>query len=55
MRDRKTAADRQNFDGESLTELIKKLVMVDKDWIPKEKGYSLYIRRSSTSRPRHGG
>lgn len=32
------------FDGESLTELIKKLVMVDKDWIPKEKGYSLYIR-----------
>jgi branched-chain amino acid aminotransferase len=29
-----------------LTELIKKLVMVDKDWIPKEKGYSLYIRES---------
>lgn len=33
-----------NFDGEELTELIKKLVMIDEKWIPKEKGYSLYIR-----------
>jgi branched-chain amino acid aminotransferase len=33
-----------NFDGEQLTELIKKLVQVDKKWIPTEKGYSLYIR-----------
>lgn len=32
------------FDGEALTELIKKLVMLDQEWIPKEKGYSLYIR-----------
>ncbi|RSH81921.1 uncharacterized protein EHS24_008118 [Apiotrichum porosum] len=32
------------FDGEALTELIKKLVMIDSEWIPKEKGYSLYIR-----------
>lgn len=36
----------QTFDGESLTQLIKKLVMTDADWIPKEKGYSLYIRQS---------
>lgn len=34
------------FDGEQLTELIKKLVQVDKKWIPKDKGYSLYIRES---------
>ncbi|ODN74068.1 branched-chain amino acid aminotransferase [Cryptococcus amylolentus CBS 6039] len=33
-----------NFDGEALTELIKKLVVLDSEWIPKEKGYSLYIR-----------
>ncbi|KAL7420583.1 branched-chain-amino-acid transaminase bat2 [Cryptotrichosporon argae] len=32
------------FDGDALTELIKKLVMLDAEWIPKEKGYSLYIR-----------
>ncbi|WWC71077.1 branched-chain amino acid aminotransferase [Kwoniella pini CBS 10737] len=32
------------FDGEALTELIKKLVVLDSEWIPKEKGYSLYIR-----------
>lgn len=32
------------FDADQLTELIKKLVMIDKDWIPKDKGYSLYIR-----------
>nr|ODN92475.1 branched-chain amino acid aminotransferase [Cryptococcus depauperatus CBS 7841] len=32
------------FDGEALTELIKKLVMLESDWIPMEKGYSLYIR-----------
>ncbi|KAK8858876.1 branched-chain amino acid aminotransferase [Kwoniella newhampshirensis] len=32
------------FDGKALTELIKKLVVLDSEWIPKEKGYSLYIR-----------
>lgn len=36
------------FDGEQLTELIKKLVMVEEKWIPREKGYSLYIREYST-------
>lgn len=32
------------FDGKELEELIKKLVMIDSDWIPQEKGFSLYIR-----------
>ncbi|WVQ96260.1 branched-chain amino acid aminotransferase [Kwoniella sp. CBS 9459] len=32
------------FDGQQLEELIKKLVVLDAEWIPKEKGYSLYIR-----------
>ncbi|KAG7529412.1 hypothetical protein FFLO_05684 [Filobasidium floriforme] len=32
------------FDGEQLTELIKKLVLLDSRWIPGEPGYSLYIR-----------
>ncbi|GMK59656.1 hypothetical protein CspeluHIS016_0802620 [Cutaneotrichosporon spelunceum] len=32
------------FDGEQLIELIKKLVKLDKKWIPTDKGYSLYIR-----------
>ncbi|OCF35006.1 branched-chain amino acid aminotransferase [Kwoniella heveanensis BCC8398] len=32
------------FDGKQLEELIKKLVVLDSEWIPKEKGYSLYIR-----------
>ena len=35
------------FDGEQLTELIKKLVLLDSRWIPGEPGYSLYIRESS--------
>ncbi|ORY31822.1 aminotransferase [Naematelia encephala] len=32
------------FDGDALEELIKRLVVLDSEWIPKEKGYSLYIR-----------
>ncbi|ORX37110.1 putative branched-chain-amino-acid aminotransferase 2 [Kockovaella imperatae] len=32
------------FDGEALSQLIQKLVLMDSEWIPKEKGYSLYIR-----------
>ncbi|GFZ50541.1 Branched-chain-amino-acid aminotransferase [Saitozyma sp. JCM 24511] len=32
------------FNGDELTELIKKLVVLDSEWIPKEKGFSLYIR-----------
>ncbi|EGC39193.1 branched-chain amino acid aminotransferase [Dictyostelium purpureum] len=32
------------FDKEAVVELIKKLVTIDKDWIPEGKGYSLYLR-----------
>lgn len=32
------------FDDVELLECIKKLVKLDGDWIPKERGYSLYIR-----------
>lgn len=32
------------FDGDALTTLIKRLVMVEQRWIPTEPGYSLYIR-----------
>ncbi|KAN0062868.1 branched-chain-amino-acid transaminase bat2 [Thecaphora frezii] len=32
------------FDGEELIALIKKLVALDKAWIPSEPGHSLYIR-----------
>ncbi|KZT06788.1 branched-chain amino acid aminotransferase II [Laetiporus sulphureus 93-53] len=32
------------FNGEAVIELIKRLVRLDKDWIPDRPGYSLYIR-----------
>ncbi|KAG6902821.1 hypothetical protein C0995_011308 [Termitomyces sp. Mi166 len=32
------------FDGDALLELIKELIRIDKHWIPKEPGHSLYIR-----------
>eukprot|EP01132_Coremiostelium_polycephalum_P000412 gene412-522_t len=32
------------FNQEAVVELIKKLVLLDKDWIPEGKGYSLYLR-----------
>ncbi|TFK19892.1 branched-chain amino acid aminotransferase II [Coprinopsis marcescibilis] len=32
------------FNGEELLELIKKLIQIDKSWIPKEPGHSLYVR-----------
>ncbi|GAA6000699.1 uncharacterized protein JCM10292_000551 [Rhodotorula paludigena] len=32
------------FTGEHVTELIKKLVEVDSDWVPTDPGTSLYIR-----------
>jgi branched-chain amino acid aminotransferase len=33
-----------DFDGDAVIELIKKLVSMDKHWIPSEPGHSLYIR-----------
>eukprot|EP00123_Amoebidium_parasiticum_P013509 comp21998_c0_seq1/m.31824 comp21998_c0_seq1/g.31824 ORF comp21998_c0_seq1/g.31824 comp21998_c0_seq1/m.31824 type:complete len:415 (-) comp21998_c0_seq1:425-1669(-) len=32
------------FDKAALTECIKELLRTDADWIPNEKGYSLYLR-----------
>ncbi|KAN0012512.1 hypothetical protein ACTFIV_004382 [Dictyostelium citrinum] len=32
------------FNKEAVVELIKKLCIMDKDWIPEGKGYSLYLR-----------
>lgn len=32
------------FDKQELLECIKKLVRLEKDWVPEGKGYSLYIR-----------
>eukprot|EP01133_Synstelium_polycarpum_P004305 gene4305-5028_t len=32
------------FNKEAVIELIKKMVVMDKDWIPEGKGFSLYIR-----------
>ena len=37
----------QDFNGDQLLECIKELVRTDKDWIPQEHGYSLYIRPTS--------
>ncbi|GAA95207.1 hypothetical protein E5Q_01863 [Mixia osmundae IAM 14324] len=33
-----------NFTGDTLIELIKRLVSLDRRWVPAEKGHSLYIR-----------
>ncbi|KAF2072240.1 hypothetical protein CYY_006440 [Polysphondylium violaceum] len=33
-----------SFNKEAVVELIKKLVLLDKDWIPEGRGYSLYLR-----------
>ncbi|KAJ7169634.1 branched chain amino acid aminotransferase [Mycena filopes] len=32
------------FDGNALLDLIKQLIRLDKHWIPKEPGHSLYVR-----------
>lgn len=33
-----------SFDKKELLECIKELLKIEKDWIPNERGYSLYIR-----------
>ena len=35
------AVDAQTFTGEHLLTLIKKLVSLDRNWIPSEPGHSL--------------
>lgn len=35
---------KKTFDGAALLDLIKQLIRLDRDWVPREKGYSLYIR-----------
>ena len=37
------------FCPELLLDMIKKLVLIDSDWIPKNKGNSLYIRPTAIS------
>jgi len=32
------------FDGDKFLEHMKKFLLLDKDWIPSQKGYSLYLR-----------
>ncbi|KAJ3545306.1 hypothetical protein NM688_g5638 [Phlebia brevispora] len=32
------------FNGDALVELIKRLIRLDKHWIPDQEGYSLYVR-----------
>ncbi|KAF8641060.1 hypothetical protein AX17_000704 [Amanita inopinata Kibby_2008] len=47
MKRMNTSANRlalPTFNGDSLLELIKELVRMDKHWVPKEPGHSLYIR-----------
>lgn len=38
-----------SFDGDQFLECIKELVKIEKDWIPQERGYSLYIRPTGIS------
>mmetsp|Transcript_1013 Transcript_1013/g.1339 ORF Transcript_1013/g.1339 Transcript_1013/m.1339 type:complete len:399 (+) Transcript_1013:2-1198(+) len=33
-----------SFNGDAVLECLKKLLVIDKSWIPKGSGYSLYIR-----------
>ncbi|CAJ0608391.1 unnamed protein product [Cylicocyclus nassatus] len=33
-----------DFDGNELLECIKELIRIDKEWVPRQKGASLYIR-----------
>ncbi|RLN57354.1 hypothetical protein BBP00_00007542 [Phytophthora kernoviae] len=37
------------FDGDELTKCLEELIRVDRDWVPKGEGYSLYIRPTGIS------
>lgn len=48
----KTSCERlflPDFDGDELTECIKKLIEVERSWIPEGEGYSLYLRPTAIS------
>mmetsp|Transcript_20393 Transcript_20393/g.17711 ORF Transcript_20393/g.17711 Transcript_20393/m.17711 type:complete len:408 (-) Transcript_20393:871-2094(-) len=38
-----------DFEGNELLACIKELIKVDKDWMPKEEGFSMYIRPTGMS------
>eukprot|EP00501_MAST-03F_sp_TOSAG23-6_P000546 GSMAST32.ASY1.ANO1.567.1 assembled CDS len=38
-----------SFEGPEFLECIKQLLLMDKEWIPNEKGFSLYIRPAAIS------
>ena len=38
-----------DFNGDELLKCIIELVKLERDWVPKERGYSLYIRPSLVS------
>ena len=38
-----------DFNGDELLKCIIELVKLEKEWVPKERGYSLYIRPSLVS------
>lgn len=47
MKRMNTSAERialPTFNGDALLELIKELIRIDKHWIPREPGHSLYVR-----------
>eukprot|EP01017_Pseudomicrothorax_dubius_P003730 TRINITY_DN1059_c0_g1_i7.p1 TRINITY_DN1059_c0_g1~~TRINITY_DN1059_c0_g1_i7.p1 ORF type:complete len:299 (-),score=35.37 TRINITY_DN1059_c0_g1_i7:399-1295(-) len=44
-----------DFDGKEFLECIKKLVLLDQDWIPTQDGFSLYIRPTGISHNRELG
>ncbi|KAJ3838372.1 aminotransferase [Lentinula raphanica] len=47
MKRMNTSAERVSlptFDGDALIQLIKKLIHIERDWIPREPGHSLYVR-----------
>lgn len=44
-----------SLDQEEMIKLMKELVKVDKDWVPKGEGYSLYIRPTAISTHKHVG
>eukprot|EP01062_Namystynia_karyoxenos_P056182 TRINITY_DN47148_c0_g1_i1.p1 TRINITY_DN47148_c0_g1~~TRINITY_DN47148_c0_g1_i1.p1 ORF type:complete len:392 (+),score=132.53 TRINITY_DN47148_c0_g1_i1:88-1263(+) len=47
-----TRLEMPGFDIDEFVKAVKELVWVDRDWIPQERGYSLYIRPTMISTDR---